>query len=361
MAMGLRIVMGLRITMDNQLEDLLRACTVRITGYSVSGTGFFVAPGRVMTCAHVIGDSIDLAVRWDRDNQPQLKVRASRTVTVLAGRGHPIPALTWDYPDIGVLEVDGLEGHPCVRLDRNWPAQQDSFLVFGYPREGGGEELTPARLDYRGPHGIKPTAHLDLASDRIKPGMSGAALLNLRTGGVCGVVVASKNTAAPLGALAVPWRDIVADLAEVSAANQAFHKRDHRWRDAFSAYRRHYPTPPPPPAKVRQILEKEINAGGSISWDALTAPSSKNQLVGGSRPLTELVTSYEMWRIRTNQELREAARWNEIKKIRPIMEALARFNDGVREFNDYEDLRAQTQKKVSALKDILAGLAYISM
>ena len=36
-------------------------------------------------------------------------------------------------------------------------------------------QLTPARLTYRATHGISPTAYLDLASDTIKPGMSGAA------------------------------------------------------------------------------------------------------------------------------------------------------------------------------------------
>ena len=116
---------------------------------------------------------------------------------VLADRGRPIPALDRDYPDIAVLDIDGLDDHPCVAIDAEWPAQEDGFQVFGYPREGGAVQLTPARLTYRGTQGTAPTTYLDLASDTVKPGMSGAAVLNLRSGAVCGVMVASKHPAQP--------------------------------------------------------------------------------------------------------------------------------------------------------------------
>ena len=104
--------------------------------------------------------------------------------------------------------------------------------MFGYPREGGAEQLTPARLTYRGTHGTTPTAFLDLASDTIKPGMSGAAVLNLRTGGVCGVVVASKHPARPDGALVIPWPQVETALSEVLAANRAYQLRDLQWATA---------------------------------------------------------------------------------------------------------------------------------
>ena len=104
--------------------------------------------------------------------------------------------------------------------------------MFGYPREGGAEQLTPARLTYRGTHGTAPTAFLDLASDTIKPGMSGAAVLNWRTGGVCGVVVASKHPSGPDGALVIPWTQVEAALSEVLAANQAYQLQNLQWATA---------------------------------------------------------------------------------------------------------------------------------
>jgi len=225
--------------MADQLEDLLRACTVRVIGGPMPGAGFFVAPTMVLTSVHVIGDSDALIVRWERDREPVLEVPVSGRVAVLADRGRPIPALDRDYPDIAVLEVGGLDDHPCVSIDQEWPSQEDSFQVFGYPEEGGAVQLTPARLTYRGTHGTAPTAYLDLASDTIKPGMSGAAVLNLRSGKVCGVVVASKEPSHPDGALAIPWSAISVELSEVLAANRAFHARDQRWQAAAASRREH--------------------------------------------------------------------------------------------------------------------------
>ena len=156
-------------------------------------------------------------------------------VLVLANRGRPIPALDRDYPDIAVLEVAGLDDHPCVGIDTEWPTHEDIFQVFGYPQEGGAVQLTPARLTYRGTKGILPTTYLDLASDMVKPGMSGAAVLNLRSGAVCGVIVASKHPAHPDGALAIPWSAVDTELSEVLAANRAFHRTDRRWNAAEAA------------------------------------------------------------------------------------------------------------------------------
>ena len=131
------------------------------------GAGFFVAPGKVLTCFHVIGDNPASVVRWERDGLPPVEVPVAGRVLVLANRGRPIPALDRDYPDIAVLEVAGLDGHPCVGIDTGWPAHEDSFQVFGYPQEGGAVQLTPARLTYRGAKGILPTTYLDLASDTV--------------------------------------------------------------------------------------------------------------------------------------------------------------------------------------------------
>jgi hypothetical protein len=127
-----------------------------------------------------------------------------------------------------------------VGIDDGWPAVGDVLQVFGYPEEGGAVQLTPARLAYRGTKGVRPTTYLDLASDTIKPGMSGAAVLNLRTGGVCGIVVASKHPAQPDGALAIPWSVIGREwsavsrgLGEAPDANRSFHQQDMHWPRAL--------------------------------------------------------------------------------------------------------------------------------
>jgi tetratricopeptide (TPR) repeat protein len=231
--------------MAEPLEALLRACTVRVLGGPMPGAGFFVAPHIVVTCAHVIGDNAELRVRWERDWGSPVEAPVTGKIAVLDDGGRPIPALERDYPDIAVLEVAadvaGLDNHPCVLLDADWPTYDDSFQVFGYPAEGGAVQLTPARLTYRGIHGVYPTAYMDLASDTVKPGMSGAAVLNLRSRAVCGVVVASKHIAHPEGALAVPWSVIEPGIADVMTANLAFHDRDARWAASAAVHRRRQP------------------------------------------------------------------------------------------------------------------------
>jgi Trypsin-like peptidase domain len=227
-------------TMADSLEDLLRDCTVQVSGRS-KGAGFFVAPGMVVTCAHVTGTGTDLRVRWERDDGSQQIAREASLITQLTNRGRPIPALDENYPDLAVLKVDGFGGHPCVQIDTERPSPQDWCQIFGYPREGGDTRLTAALLRYRGTTGRSRTVYLDLAWDTIRPGMSGAAVLNLHTGGVCGVVVASRNPEKPDGALAVPWSAVAEDLSDVLTANQAFQQMDLRWqetrRDSQAAWR----------------------------------------------------------------------------------------------------------------------------
>ena len=223
--------------MADRLEDLLRACTVRVLGGPMPGAGFFIAPGRVVTCVHVVGDSDSLVVQWERDNLPPLELPVTERIAILRNKGRPIPDLDQDYPDIALLAFDDPGGHPCVAVDLEWPSQEDVFQVFGYPREGGAVLLTPARLTYRGTHGTQPTVFMDLASDTIKPGMSGAAVLNLRPGAVCGIVVASKHIALPDGALVIPWSAVAAELAEALAENRSYQAANPRWMSAAAAYR----------------------------------------------------------------------------------------------------------------------------
>jgi Trypsin-like peptidase domain len=215
--------------MADRLEDLLRACTVRVVGGPAPGAGFFIAPGKVVTCVHVIGvqDRPSLRVIWERDGHEPAEFPVTGHPIRLADQGRAIKALD-DYPDIAVLDIAGAD-HPCIRIDLDRPLSRDELQVFGYPEEGGSVRMTPAVLTYRGPHGTVPKNYLDLASDTIKPGMSGAAVLNLRTGGVCGVIVATKNPTRADGALAIPWSAFAAEVSDLLAANRAFQLVDRRW------------------------------------------------------------------------------------------------------------------------------------
>ena len=83
------------------LEDLLRACTVRVTGGPRPGAGFFVAPGKVLTCVHVIANCADgvkvspgLRVLWDRDGDQPAEFPAVSTLTATPLGSRAVTACT---------------------------------------------------------------------------------------------------------------------------------------------------------------------------------------------------------------------------------------------------------------------------
>jgi hypothetical protein len=263
--------------MSSHLEDLVRGCTVQVIGEDL-GTGFFVAPGIVITCAHVLGSRSRPTVRWEQNGQQPIEVTASGPARIIAHDEHPIPKLG-PYPDIAVIEVPGLTGHPYVAVDDEWPQDPDTFYVCGYPREGGTELLTPVRLRYRGKHGTDPATYLDLAGDTIKPGMSGAPVLNLRTGAVCGVLVATKHPKQADGGLAVHWEAGKDDLTDLLTANRAFHQREQRWSAVNQSHRRR--RPPDVTRPLPENFEPRDDLLPQAKKELLAAnPSGSARLVG---------------------------------------------------------------------------------
>ena len=176
--------------MHGPLYDLLLACTVRLRAAGRNGTGFFVAPGLVLTCAHVV--NVD---------QPAQVIHAEV-------RGRTLPASLVErradpYPDVALLRVEPTH-HPYVQLDPDVQPHDDVFC-FGYPRDySGGDSVLAV---YEGPAYVdtdKACPMLKLGGGQVVAGLSGAPVLNLRTKGVCGVVKSTRDAGSDLGGRAVP-------------------------------------------------------------------------------------------------------------------------------------------------------------
>lgn len=88
------------IEMSDELFELFRSCVVQIKTTSDKGTGFFVAPGIILTCKHVIknAEANEIEVLWNRKTYLVSKYNHS------------------DNYDLAILNIC-LKNHPYVYLD----------------------------------------------------------------------------------------------------------------------------------------------------------------------------------------------------------------------------------------------------
>jgi Trypsin-like peptidase domain/NB-ARC domain len=197
----------------NSLEELLHLCTVKLTIDDSQGwgTGFFVAPGRILTCAHVIqGADQRVSIRWQqKDNLPESTIERVIPEVDLA-------LLRFDPPQSLLL--------PCVYLDAS-VSPRDALYSFGYPDKDFPNGC-PVTFDCEGLTGDKL---VKFKLGRLRPGMSGSPLLNHRTGKVCGMVKFTLDRTIDLGGGAIPAATILDRLPELKEWQSQFHNEDLRW------------------------------------------------------------------------------------------------------------------------------------
>lgn len=123
------------------IQDLLRAATVRVDiNATPSGTGFFVAPGTIVTCFHVV----ESALLATGGGAPAIRV-------VDASDGEHEVDVAGQWPeeriDLALLELRDTAEHRCVLLDADFRAR-DQIDSFGFTQKypGGG----PTTLEIEG-------------------------------------------------------------------------------------------------------------------------------------------------------------------------------------------------------------------
>ena len=122
------------------IEQVRSATVVIATGPpgrgQPKGSGFFIAPGRVLTCAHVVEEAGNDLFVWWFDKYAPAKVHQST----------PRPAIgEARQGDAAVLYVES-EDHACVPLAPG-PAQvEDRVWVYGVSKVRGGRER-PVEFD----------------------------------------------------------------------------------------------------------------------------------------------------------------------------------------------------------------------
>ena len=226
----------------NPLITLFRQCVICVTDEvgQFSGSGFFVAPGRVVTCGHVAHGATALRVHWQGQVAGVVAVAA---VPPLASVSNPAD---YPLPDLAVLELNSATNwdHPCIGLLAEPPVlaeSSDALYLAGFTVEHGGNPvLTGAATEFES--SVREDGHTiyKVKRGQLLPGFSGSPLLNMRTGLVSGIVESSRGRHAELGGFAVPITELAAAFPEVFEANRRYHAEDagSRWTKAIEAERK---------------------------------------------------------------------------------------------------------------------------
>jgi S1-C subfamily serine protease len=207
------------------LYDCLIACAVRIVIRPAgAGSGSFVAPGRVLTCKHVA---------YGKDGQP------AACEVHFDGKVYPArPAGVSDTDDLALLEIDRKD-HPCV-LVQDAANPRDPVYLWGYPAREDmvrGESVTgfcEGRV-VEDAGGVSSRL-IKFTPGGVRPGMSGAALLNESTGGVCGVVKRTRDSQIDMGGFAVPADRVWAAFPGLREENERYHADHPEWARAAQAH-----------------------------------------------------------------------------------------------------------------------------
>ncbi|GBO55431.1 hypothetical protein APA_3582 [Pseudanabaena sp. lw0831] len=202
--------------MNQQLLELLHQCTVRLSTPQEDGTGFFVAPGTILTCAHVVETRRDepISIYWQGQNY---------TATAVEGLPEDTKLL-----DLALLRLTTeVFNHPCVYLDEVIYLN-DALYSYGYTDDYPNGD--PATFEFEGNTGDQPPL-LKFKEGQVRPGLSGSPLLNQRTGMVCGVVKKTRDRNTDLGGRGVPISAAIAQWTHLVELQQEFHQKDTRWKN----------------------------------------------------------------------------------------------------------------------------------
>lgn len=197
------------------LSHLLSRCTARLMvngSAGETGTGFFVAPGHLLTCAHVVKTSKEqgtIAVLWNGKTYPA-------TIQQITDES---------YPDLALLKIDGTLDHPCVYLFDEIHLNDDLYTYGHPPRYPAGDSIISR---YVGPTGA-PQVLLTFTESNVRPGFSGSPLLNLRTGAVVGLVKLTTGENTLLGGRGIPITQALQAFPQIKDLQEQFHRENHEW------------------------------------------------------------------------------------------------------------------------------------
>jgi Trypsin-like peptidase domain len=193
---------------STNFQTIIQESTLRLRTKNDYGTGFFIAPGLVLTCNHIVKSSVDASEKvkaiWG-EQEFSLDVISS-----------------FENPDIALLSIDAID-HPCIFLDRQETSVGQLLYGYGYPDNDKDGDCISSVAE-----GLSDKRRLLTIKDgNVRPGFSGSPLLNIRTEKVCGMIIrrrdrkhpsqAGQQILEPTGGQAIPSEVVMARWAELSS------------------------------------------------------------------------------------------------------------------------------------------------
>ncbi|WP_254407072.1 trypsin-like peptidase domain-containing protein [Streptomyces sp. GMY02] len=194
------------------LLDLVMAATVRIHGPAYGyapegsgggflGSGFFIAPSWVLTCAHVAmgGEGRDVTVVYELGpGSGETSVEGSVVAALPepprgAADAAPLgPAGGWPAPDLALIRLRRPVEHACVYVTERPAAYFGGGQVVysGWTEVGGRLKRLYGQCSVQGTVGgwADPDEQMRLGGDVLPPGVSGGPTVDLTRGEVVGVL-----------------------------------------------------------------------------------------------------------------------------------------------------------------------------
>ncbi|MDF2188287.1 serine protease [Paraflavitalea sp. CAU 1676] len=216
--------------LSGPITELLAFCCVKLVN-GKRGTGCFVAPALVLTCAHVIPDN---KVKGDVVFiQPKDADREFEATVIELSRD--------DDEDYCLLSVKEYRSKISLIIGTDVLAG-DKVFGYGYPvydnqqRSDGFygeyEALTGAPDPVRYPHGFHK-----IKNTQIMPGFSGSPVISLRTGQCIGIMTESRNRNDALGGWAIPTSLLLERLSQIEGFGKAPAELVSLWNTALTTYK----------------------------------------------------------------------------------------------------------------------------
>ena len=210
--------------MADRIADLAARCAVALrSAGEFLGCGFLVAPGVVLTCAHVVSGRGPGSITgyWPGG---EFIVRSASLIPADHG-----PGPTYAWPDLALITFDPPLDQPIAWLADRDPAVASAVVCIGYsmhtPATGSAPDSIVLQVA-----AASGGEFIRVQQGEIPDGVSGSLVLDLDTQRVCGMVKASRDPRAPRGGWIIPVSAIARNLPAIFERNMASHDLNSPWR-----------------------------------------------------------------------------------------------------------------------------------